>query len=315
MTKTTRKSARTYTAEEKAEFAAASAERVTGLKDKIDATLERLSELLAGGHSEEFLRTLNFQRRFHHYSLNNQFLILCQAPEAIQVAGFHTWKKVGRSVKKGAKAIYILMPRTGKDRDAAPKADGSQPLRLFGFKGVAVFADYETEGDPIPDFMRVRGDAQTHANLLGYIARCGVQTTWENCPGGVHGYTDGSRIVLDAKRCEHEPGSATRVFMHELAHIHLHFQGEGKRPEDLPSREIRELEADAAAYVLCGFAGVDASAQVADYVKGWGGNPELLKTSMGRIQRAVSAILSKLDASPVITEEEPVSGEAPAHAA
>jgi hypothetical protein len=44
----------------------------------------------------------------HRYSLHNIVLIVSQRPDATRVAGFHTWKQLGRKVKKGAKGIMIL---------------------------------------------------------------------------------------------------------------------------------------------------------------------------------------------------------------
>jgi hypothetical protein len=37
-------------------------------------------------------------------------LIASQNPTATHVAGFHTWHKLGRFVKKGEKGILILAP-------------------------------------------------------------------------------------------------------------------------------------------------------------------------------------------------------------
>ena len=51
------------------------------------------------------------------FSLRNVMLILAQCPSAIECAGFHEWRKVGRSVRKGAKGIAILVPMTRKDDD------------------------------------------------------------------------------------------------------------------------------------------------------------------------------------------------------
>jgi hypothetical protein len=48
--------------------------------------------------------------KFSSYSLNNQILILLQRPLASRVAGFQTWRKLGRHVVKGAKGIAILAP-------------------------------------------------------------------------------------------------------------------------------------------------------------------------------------------------------------
>ena len=47
---------------------------------------------------------------FPTYLHNNQILIFIQRPDARRVAGFRTWKRLGRHVKKGANGIAILAP-------------------------------------------------------------------------------------------------------------------------------------------------------------------------------------------------------------
>lgn len=55
------------------------------------------------------------------FSPSNALMILVQRPSATQCAGFHAWREAGRSVRKGAKGIAILVPlgvranETGED--------------------------------------------------------------------------------------------------------------------------------------------------------------------------------------------------------
>jgi len=61
--------------------------------------------------------------------------------------GFRQWQEVGRSVKKGEKAFYILGPITRKVTD---KDTDEQKVIVCGFRGVAVFGLEQTEGAPLP---------------------------------------------------------------------------------------------------------------------------------------------------------------------
>ena len=82
-----------------------SAERVKEITDKLEAGLKNLFD------SEQYRTYLNTMAKFHNYSFNNTLLIAMQKPDASLVAGFHKWKKeLGRTVKKGEKAIKILAP-------------------------------------------------------------------------------------------------------------------------------------------------------------------------------------------------------------
>ncbi len=57
---------------------------------KTDELLKQLTEAVERlTSSEEWLRYLDVQQRFHRYSFGNVLLIALQRPDATQVAGFH----------------------------------------------------------------------------------------------------------------------------------------------------------------------------------------------------------------------------------
>jgi N-terminal domain of anti-restriction factor ArdC len=68
-----------------------------------------------------------------------------QRPTATRVAGFSTWKELGRFVKKGEKGIQILAPMMGHRRrkdgsDQSSSQDDAKPVPvLIGFRAVYVF--------------------------------------------------------------------------------------------------------------------------------------------------------------------------------
>lgn len=65
---------------------------------------------------------------------------------------FNQWKALGRRVKKGAKATYILEPIIIKVKEETPDGNEIEGTRLVGFRGVPVFAVEDTEGEPLPSF-------------------------------------------------------------------------------------------------------------------------------------------------------------------
>ena len=74
--------------------------------------------------------------------------------------------------------------------------------------------------------------------------------------------------------------------MHEYAHELLH------RADDRPaSRDTRELEAEAVAFVVGGAVGLNTSDASRDYIHLYRGDREALSSSLDRIQRAASLIL------------------------
>src|SRR5438309_8739341 len=78
---------------------------------KTDELLQRLTDGVEKlTNSDEWLRYLDVQRRFHRYSFGNCLLIALQSPDATRVAGFHRWLELGRHVRRCEKGIAILAP-------------------------------------------------------------------------------------------------------------------------------------------------------------------------------------------------------------
>lgn len=65
--------------------------------------------------------------------------------------GFRQWEQVGRHVRKGERAFYILVPLKRKvtvtDEDTG---DESERMALYGFKGAPVFGYEQTDGEALP---------------------------------------------------------------------------------------------------------------------------------------------------------------------
>src|ERR1700730_16742632 len=120
--------------------------------------IEELSHALEAGHSEKLREYLGAMARFHRYSLHNIMLIASQRPDASHVAGFQTWKQLGRFVKKGAKGILILAPvllRKQAESENQEKETDSTPIR---FRAVYVFDVADTDGKPLPELGNAEGD-------------------------------------------------------------------------------------------------------------------------------------------------------------
>ena len=74
---------------------------------------QAFNELVAAveaGKSQKLIEYLKAMGRFHNYSLGNAILIGFQRPDATRVAGFRTWQRLGRHVKKNEKGIAIMAP-------------------------------------------------------------------------------------------------------------------------------------------------------------------------------------------------------------
>lgn len=263
----------------------AHSEAVPRAKQLVDEALDRLFEALRQGKSEALLRYLAAMARFHQYSVHNVFLILAQRPDATHVAGFGTWKTLGRYVRKGEKGILILAPiLIRRQSDASNDNDEEDSEVIVRFRGVYVFDVSQTEGTPLPEPVHVGGDPRFYlSRLRAHIVACGITIDAEPALGTAEGVSHGGSIGVRAGL------SAPREFavlVHELAHELMHRGAE--RPQ---SKTIRELEAEAVAFVVSHAIGLDAGVASSDYIQLYDGKPETLSQSLDRIQRAASQIL------------------------
>ena len=81
------------------------------LTDKINESITALcAETDAAKQNETYRAWLRTLSRFYSYSFNNWLLIYTQRSDATRVAGFQTWKSLGRFVKKGERGIRIFAP-------------------------------------------------------------------------------------------------------------------------------------------------------------------------------------------------------------
>src|SRR5436189_4322656 len=118
------------------------------LKQLTTDALDKLAALLDQGHSHRLTALLKTMGRFHRYSWHNVCLIASQCPTATRVAGFHTWRTMGRFVRKGEKGIAIMAPIIGR-REAEADVDNARSVR--GFRAAYVFDIDQTDGEPLAE--------------------------------------------------------------------------------------------------------------------------------------------------------------------
>ena len=139
-------------------------------QELIAANIKLLIEQLEAGHSEALTNYLTAMSRFHNYSFGNVLEIARQMPSATRVAGFWTWKNMGRSVNAGAKGIRILAPMVGvrrkKDEEAKKDITKQNERVLLGFRNAYVFDVSQTNGVDLPSLHEVSGDPGENVERL-----------------------------------------------------------------------------------------------------------------------------------------------------
>jgi hypothetical protein len=252
-------------------------------KKLANGALEDLATALKNGKSETLTAYLGALARFHDYSFGNVMLIAMQKPDATHVAGFQTWKKLGRWVNKGEKGIVIIAPLVGKKRDASEEEGPA----LYGFRAVYVFDISQTDGEPLPDLASTQGDPGPYTGRLkALVAARGIELHYEADLGGALGQSAGGtiRILQDL-----EPAEEFAVLVHEVAHELLHHNN-GRRPPKL----VRETEAEAVAAVVSQAVGLQSTAAASDYIQLYQGSSETLADSLQHIQQAATLIIEAL---------------------
>ena len=311
------------------------------------AVHERLTQAIAElTTAENWQLMLRTAAKLPTYSPHNVLLITTQCPHASAVAGFHTWKQLGRSVRKGEKGLAILAPilrrpasavasspasSTGASEatsgrgsrpdgtsatDQAP-GGGAGPRRVAGFRVVHVFDISQTDGPDLPEPPRpVLLEGQAPDLLLeGLTAQVlgeGFQVLRHDFdiphPGvGVpNGVTDYFARTVIV-RPDLSDAQTVKTLAHELGHVLLHEPS--RRPSDL-TRQQAEVEAESVAYIVADAHGLDTQTYTIPYVAGWSeGNLELLARSAERVIATSHQILRRTPPPP--TTVLPAEGNLP----
>jgi len=291
-----------------------------------------VDELAALQNAHDWRRLLDMASRLHRYSAGNALLIAVQhaaayeqglvsTPTPTYVAGFNSWKLLGRSVEKGQHGYAILAPAPRKVAVAVggddpssrrPLAKGEKPRpgerveveQRMAFKVEHVFDVSQTAGAPLPELPRPQP-------LTG-LAPDGLVDGMELFVAGrgfTVGYVDQARAIggadgvtrFDAQtvkvRSDMAPAAIATTMAHEVGHLLLH--DPQRDPGDASvHRGIGEVEAESVAYIVMAAHGVDSSSESLPYIATWapGHAPvEVVQATAQRVIGAAHELLASLD--------------------
>jgi antirestriction protein ArdC len=282
-------------------------------KQKIDTALATLNEAVEALKSDDgWRRMLEVAAMFHTYSLNNSLLIMAtciqRGIEYGPAAGFHTWKKLNRSVTKGEKGIPILAPIIAKreqiDRETGDVTEGKA---LVGFRIVHVWVAAQTNGEPLPEFgpklLEGDGPGTLLDALVAITADLGYTLEWDEC-GGANGYTNGKTKTIRV-RDDVDNLQKCKTLAHELGHVlcgHVEEDNSLTYHLDRGYRGRCEVEAESVAYLVLHWAGADSSDYTVPYVAGWAGTDEkAVEKAADRVRKAGLALIEKI--APLVDDE------------
>jgi antirestriction protein ArdC len=235
-------------------------------------------------------------RLFHRYSLGNQVLAMEQMVErGIQIgpiASFNGWRKAGRIVRKGERALALWMPIVKKEVVRHDDGSEKESVRQFFVMKNHWFALAQTE--PIdPENPGTVPTPEIPAwDKAQALAKLGItEVAFEHTDGNCQGF---ARPRMGEVAVNPMAAMPWKTLFHEMAHCLLH--GETAEAQFVDggfiNRSIQEAEAEAVAMLCCATLGLPGVEEARGYIQDW------LESSSDRetfIKKSASRVFSAAD--------------------
>jgi hypothetical protein len=291
-------------------------ERASKVEAAQDALKKGLAALVTGDDWKSLLQRIASNARTRlsprRYSFSNQMIVACyewaMGVDGSAVGTFNAWKRVGRTVKKGSKAVYILQPRVWKGEKTDAKTGETKETRGVFFRPLPVFMLGQTEGEELPPVERLTGEIEDDARFEVHLQELReVALAIEGTPvrsltvrprkAGDAPVTFGWYVRGDCDIVVLDTGNRSHMFktaVHEVAHALMH-------GVDHHGYAHNECEAESVAFIVASVFGLDTGGYSFPYVATWAkrnaaeNDPvKVVQKSGERIMRAVNTILDAL---------------------
>ncbi len=205
-------------------------------------------------------------------------------------------------MKAGQKGIRILAPVVGVRRNKRRGREGHHEQNeriVLGFRNACVFDVSQTDGAALSKLHEVNGDpGETVARLAAFLRFKSIQLVYNVNIAPALGMSYGGRIAILPGRSKAEEFS---TLVRETAHELLH---KAER-RTATTKTVREIEAEAVAFVVGKAVGLVTGSASADYIQLYHGNASMLAESLEVVQQTASVILGALEPT---TEGEATAG-------
>ena len=276
--------------------------------------------------SDRFKTLLDTMSKFHDYSLNNTLLILEQNPRATQLAGYNKWQQdFNRQVKRGEKGLMIWMPVEIKvnEKQYVLDENGNRILGDDGkFKREEVVVKKHTfkigytfdvsqteqiEGKEVIELSPVKeleGNVKDYPTLTKALMEISpvpikIEAFKASAKGCYNSLTNEIKIQPDMSEAQ-----TIKTMIHEIAHSIVHSDenlNQLKQKNNVEfSKNEKEVQAEAIAYIVSSHLGIDTSDYSFPYVATWGlstepSDLENVKQNLKCIKSTSMYLTSKLD--------------------
>ncbi len=274
-----------------------SKEEMNNLAKEID---RKLQDFIREGKYKEVLISMG---NLGKYSLNNQIYIIAQNPNARTLNGLHVWNSYGRTIKKGEKGIKIFKPIIGKNEKK--EGEDKEERALRGFQIGYVFDVSQTEGKEIDVFRfdekkvvenknEILESLREIANDSGYeFSYSKLNELGENCYGLCNHSTKQIKILEGLSDLQ-EISTSIHELGHMLAHSRYREDFNGLTLKE--KREIKEVEAESIACIVCSYLGLDTENFNFSYICGWSeGDISKFRKNLEVISKFASLIINGIN--------------------
>lgn len=222
---------------------------------------------------------------FHTYSMGNQLLawsqLMARDMQLSPIATYKRWSELGRQVKKGSKALQLVMPVTISKKDDAGQKTG-EVFSMFTLKNNWFTLDQTDGADFAPEPVIPAWDKNQALEALQIL-----EVSFEGMNGNSQGYATGRNIAINPVA-----SLPHKTRFHELAHVVLGHTVEGAmHDDDRTPKDIREVEAESVAYILCSVLDLPGLIESRGYIQNWLDGNEISDKSAQRIFSAADKIL------------------------
>jgi hypothetical protein len=217
------------------------------------------------------------------WSFMNRLIMFCSETE--DARGIRQWNRAGRKLRKGSKALYIMVPIMYKTRITTTNGDGEEQIKeetRRGYKSIPVFRVEDTTGEPLEED---NFKLEIPANLAQVADGLRLEIKAKRFTGNEYGYFSASRKEIALMSPDLD------VYLHELAHgVDGKINGALKGGQDTDQEIVAELAAEVVAYLL----GCKLNGESRDYIKSYsGGSWKPVFALLDRVNNVVSYIVDK----------------------
>jgi antirestriction protein ArdC len=264
------------------------------MNDKVKQVLDTILDKFKSGDIPDAVAMASFpipDIPSTKWSFTNRTLMFLSGTS--DARGFRQWKEASRFVKKGSRAIYILVPCFKKESD---EKTGKEREVLTFFKAMPVFRMEDTDGDKL-DYECIK------LPDLPLIERADEwNLTVRAVPGNYkyYGYYSPQRQEIALATPEEA------VFFHELSHAaHEKVKGSLKSGQD----PFQEIVAELSAQALCRLVGKRTTGTIGNsyrYIERYAEKVKMTAHSaclkvLGETEKVLGLILNNKEKEPVVT--------------